>query len=43
VLLNGIVDPDESCHFHTETSSYKIDIHFPVDYPDQQALIDATT
>jgi hypothetical protein len=41
--LAGTVDPDQSCHVHVATSSYTLDLRFPVDYPDQQALTDALT
>jgi Protein of unknown function (DUF3298) len=36
--LGGTVDADQICQVHSATSSYKIDLTFPVDYPDQQAL-----
>jgi hypothetical protein len=41
--LGGTVGPDQICKVHTVTPAYMIDITFPVDYPDQQALIDALT
>jgi hypothetical protein len=41
--LAGTVDPDQSCHLHSATSSYTIDFGFPVDYPDPQALTDTLT
>jgi hypothetical protein len=41
--LGGTVDPDQICHVHSATSSYTLDFHFPIDYPDQQALTDALT
>jgi hypothetical protein len=41
--LDGTVDPDQICHVHTVASSYTLDVSFPVDYPDQQALSDFLT
>lgn len=41
--LAGTVDPDQSCHLHSATSSYTLDFRFPIDYSDQQALTDALT
>ena len=36
--LNGTVGPDGACGVHTSNSTYTLDITFPNDYPDQQAL-----
>ena len=36
--LNGTVGPDGVCTVHTSNSTYTLDITFPNDYPDQQAL-----
>jgi hypothetical protein len=36
--LNGTVGPDGVCGVHTSNSTYTLDITFPNDYPDQQAL-----
>src|SRR5258705_10163006 len=36
--LGGTVGPDGVCSVHTSNSSYTLDITFPNDYPDQQAL-----
>ncbi|MEV0673351.1 esterase [Mycobacterium sp. NPDC050441] len=36
--LGGTVDADGVCTSHTVTPRYKLDISFPVDYPDQQAV-----
>ena len=36
--LNGTVGPDGVCSVHTSNSTYTLDITFPNDYPDQQAL-----
>jgi hypothetical protein len=41
--LGGTVDVEHACHIHTETSTYTIDIGYPLDYPDQQALTDFVT
>lgn len=41
--VGGTVGPDQICHAHNATPSYTLDVRFPVDYPDQQALIDAVT
>jgi Protein of unknown function (DUF3298) len=38
VDLNGTVGPDGVCSVHTSNSTYTLDITFPNDYPDQQAL-----
>jgi hypothetical protein len=36
--LNGTVGPDGVCSVHTSNATYTLDITFPNDYPDQQAL-----
>jgi hypothetical protein len=36
--LGGAVGPDGICTVHTANSTYTLDITFPNDYPDQQAL-----
>jgi hypothetical protein len=41
--LGGTVDADQTCHVHSETSSYTLDMSFPLDYLDQQALADVLT
>ncbi|MGO9156620.1 esterase [Mycobacterium sp.] len=38
--LNGTVRPDQTCHVHAATSTYQIDMTFPLDYPDMQAVND---
>ena len=38
--LNGTVGPDHACHVHSATSTDKIDMSFPLDYPDLQAVTD---
>ena len=38
VDLNGTVGPDGICTVHTANSTYTMDLTFPNDYPDQQAL-----
>jgi hypothetical protein len=41
--LGGTVDAAAVCTVHSETPSYTIDISFPLDYPDQQAVINYLT
>ena len=36
--LGGTVGQDQICSVHTSNSTYTLDITFPNDYPDQQAL-----
>ena len=36
--LNGTIGPDGVCSVHTSNPTYTLDITFPNDYPDQQAL-----
>jgi hypothetical protein len=36
--LNGSVGPDGVCTVHTSNATYTMDMAFPDDYPDQQAL-----
>lgn len=38
--LDGTVSPDQTCHVRTVTATYKIDISFPLDYPDLTAVTD---
>jgi len=38
--LNGTVRLDQTCHVHSATSAYKIDMSFPLDYPDLRAVTD---
>jgi hypothetical protein len=38
--LGGIVQKDQTCHIETTTATYGLDITYPLDYPDQQALTD---
>lgn len=38
--LDGTVGADQTCHVHAATSTYKIDMTFPLDYPDMQAVTD---
>jgi hypothetical protein len=38
--LGGTVDANQTCRVHTETPTYTIDMSYPLDYPDQQALSD---
>lgn len=41
--MGGSVDGRQMCHVHASTPTYTLDIAFPVDYPDQQALTDYLT
>ena len=36
--LDGTVGPDQICHVHSVTPHYKIDVKFPLDYPDLRAV-----
>jgi hypothetical protein len=36
--LDGIIDANHLCRVHAQNATYTIDLTFPVDYPDQQAL-----
>ena len=38
--LGGTGDADQICHVHSATSSYNLDMTFPLDYPDQKAVTD---
>jgi hypothetical protein len=38
--LGGTVGVERVCHVQTGTAAYSIDIRFPLDYPDQQAVAD---
>jgi hypothetical protein len=38
--LGGTVVADQSCHVHSETATYTIDIGYPLDYPDPKAVSD---
>lgn len=41
--LGGTIDANQVCEVHTAGSGYKVTFTFPVDYPDQQALVDNLT
>jgi hypothetical protein len=41
--LKGTVGDANLCTVHTETPNYTIDMSFPVDYPDQRAVVDLLT
>ncbi|CAM3187401.1 DUF3298 domain-containing protein [Mycobacterium intermedium] len=41
--LGGTVDSAQLCHVRASTTAYTLDLTFPVDYPDQQALTDYVT
>jgi uncharacterized protein DUF3298 len=38
--LGGEVESEQTCHVHATTSTYTLDMKFPLDYPDSQALTD---
>jgi hypothetical protein len=38
--LSGVVESEQMCHIHTAKPGYTLDLRYPVDYPDQQALTD---
>jgi Protein of unknown function (DUF3298) len=41
--LGGSIEAGQMCHVHTSGGTYTLDLNFPVDYPDQQALTDYIT
>ncbi|GBE66319.1 probable conserved secreted protein TB22.2 [Mycobacterium sp. MFM001] len=41
--MGGSVESGQTCHVHTSNATYTLDMKFPVDYPDQQALTDYLT
>ena len=43
VDLGGTVAADQTCHVKSSASNYKLDMSFPLDYPDQQAVTDLLT
>ncbi|MBV8182857.1 MAG: DUF3298 domain-containing protein [Mycobacterium sp.] len=38
--LGGDVEREQTCHVHASTSTYTLDMKFPLDYVDEQALTD---
>lgn len=36
--MGGEIQGEQTCHVHVATSTYVLDMTFPVDYPDEQAL-----
>jgi hypothetical protein len=38
--LGGELQDEQTCHVHATTSTYTLDMTFPVDYPEEQALTD---
>jgi hypothetical protein len=38
--LGGTVQDDQTCHIETTAATYGVDVTYPLDYPDQQALAD---
>ncbi|HTX96239.1 MAG TPA: esterase [Mycobacterium sp.] len=41
--LGGSVEAGQMCHVHTSGPTYTLDMTFPTDYPDEQALTDYIT
>jgi Protein of unknown function (DUF3298) len=41
--LGGTMVDAQTCHLHASTPTYTLNMTFPVDYPDQQALTDYIT
>jgi Protein of unknown function (DUF3298) len=41
--LGGTIEAAQICHVHTSSPIYTLDMNFPLDYPDQQALTDYIT
>lgn len=41
--MGGTVEAGEMCHVHASNGNYTLDMTFPLDYPDQQALTDYLT
>ncbi len=41
--MGGTVEAGQMCHVHTSNATYTLDMTFPTDYPDQQALNDYLT
>jgi hypothetical protein len=38
--MGGDVEGEQTCHVHASTSTYTLDMKFPLDYPDEQTLTD---
>ena len=41
--IGGSIEAGQICHVHDSNATYTLDMTFPVDYPDQQALTDYLT
>ncbi|SON62649.1 Immunogenic protein MPB64 [Mycobacterium simulans] len=41
--LGATIEASQMCHLHASGATYMLDMTFPVDYPDQQALTDYIT
>ncbi|UQX11807.1 esterase [Candidatus Mycobacterium methanotrophicum] len=41
--MGGDVEGDQVCHVHAANAAYTLDMKFPLDYPDEQALTDYVT
>jgi hypothetical protein len=38
--LGGVVQKDQTCRIENKTATYELDVTYPLDYPDQQAVTD---
>src|SRR5581483_2808373 len=38
--MGGDVEGEQTCHVHAANATYNLDMKFPLDYPDEQALTD---
>lgn len=41
--MGGTMEADNVCHVHTTASGYTMDLRFPTDYADEQAVLDYLT
>ena len=41
--LGGVVEADNICHVRASQPAYTMDVRFPTDYPDEQAIVDYLT
>lgn len=41
--MAGVVQPDGLCRVQASDPSYKMDVEFPLNYPDEQAIVDYLT
>jgi hypothetical protein len=38
--MGGNIEGEQTCHVHAANSTYNLEMKFPLDYPDEQALVD---